>query len=133
MKRLHFVIIILAILIIIPILTRLLIVDVKEIPATVNVGGYIGVNVDTDKLYFGTLGAGNYAERSIHIENYKCGKCIVTIKSKGEISRWLGYSDAKFRIFKGEIKTVNVTLSIPKNAHEGTYDGTVRILFWKTI
>ena len=46
---------ILLVLILIPLLVKLVFVDLKVLEATINVGGYLGFNIDDDKLYFGTI------------------------------------------------------------------------------
>ena len=132
MKR-YLLVLLLALILLIPFLTFFMIVGVREIDTTVAVGGELGFNVDTDKLYFGTLLPGGHAERSLDIDSLACKKCLVVINKNGELADWLDLSADKFVIKQWERKSVNVVLSVPEDASEGTYNGTLKIIFWKTI
>ena len=133
MKKIYIFIIPILIFIITLICIKLVLYEIKELPATINVGGYLGFNIDTDKLYFGTLKAGGTASRDFSVENFGCGKCLIVIKSSGPISKWLSLSENKFKMVKGEKKAIYVDVVIPGGTPEGTYNGTVKIYFWKTI
>src|SRR3989338_2356040 len=124
---------ILLVLILIPLLVKLVFVDLKVLEATINVGGYLGFNIDDDKLYFGTINSGGTARREIEVYNVKCSSCFVVIKTDGPLSKLIATSDNKFKISMGEKRLVNITVSVPKSAVEGNYNGTVKIYFWKTI
>lgn len=132
MKK-YILILLLVVILSVPFLTLLMIVEVTEIPTTVTVGSELGFNVDTDKLYFGTLVRGGSAERSLDIANFDCKKCFVVVSKEGEIAKWITLSDNKFIMRNGEGKSIIVDLNVPNNADEGVYTGNIKIVFWKTI
>lgn len=133
MNNKYILLFILLVLVLIPLLVKMVFVDLKVLEATVNVGGYLGFTTENDKLYFGTVSSGGTARREIEVSNIKCSKCFVVINSDGPLSKWISTSDNKFKISIGEKRLVNITVSVPKSAIEGNYNGTVKIYFWKTI
>ena len=133
MNNKYIFLIILIVLILIPLLVKIVFVDLKVFEANINVGGYLGFTIEDDKLYFGTVNSGGTARREIEVYNIKCNKCFVDIKTDGSLAKWISTSDNKFTISMGEKRLVNVTVSVPKSALDGNYNGTVKIYFWKTI
>ena len=133
MNNKYIFLIILIVLILIPLLVKIVFVDLKVFEANINVGGYLGFTIEDDKLYFGTVSSGGIARREIEVYNIKCKKCFVDIKTDGSLAKWISTSDNKFTISMGEKRLVNVTVSVPKSALDGNYNGTVKIYFWKTI
>ena len=117
----------------IPFFIDYMLYDVKDLQTSVGVGGYLGFNIDTDKLYFGTLIQDGSATRDFYVENYVCDKCLVEIKPYGPISKIISLSNYRFLMKKGEKKTITATVKIPSNAQERFYNGTLKIYFWKTI
>lgn len=128
-----YIIILLILILSIPFITSYLMVGAKEIPATVTIGSELGFNVDTDKLYFGTIVPGGFAERSLDLDSIECKKCLAVISKKGELAKWLSLSANRFIIKKGERKSIDVKLNVPTETNEGVYNGTLRVVFWKTF
>jgi hypothetical protein len=110
--------------------SHFIIKDVLFVEAHVEVGDYVGFNLDTDKLYFGTVFPGGKAERGIIIQHYKTGPSIVTIRVEGDASRWITPKYPAFVLFN-ETKEVVFTVHPPSDAAYGNYTATIKFFFKK--
>jgi len=133
MKLKYLIILIVLIILVIPLLSVIFLEEVKTIEATVTIGDYLGFNIDTDKLYFGTFFAGGSGKRDFQIENYKCDECLVVIKAYGPLAKYLKISDNKFVMKYGENRTVTALVNTPQDIPNGAYNATIKVYFWKTI
>ncbi len=95
----------------------------QTLEAHVKIADYVGVNLDTDKLYFGTLKPGSTADRSISIKT--SNKAVTTITTKGEISDWLIASKTIIKTTPGKEENIKFTIITPKNATKGNHTGTI--------
>lgn len=103
--------------------------DVKELEMNVYVGRIVGMNVDTDKIYFGTIapGGGSFRSMTVTAGPYRS---LVSIQSTGDISEWVYVSDNNFVIEANESMKVEVSVRIPENEEiPGYRDGVMRIVF----
>ena len=104
MRKIFIVLAAIIIVSLIPFFIDYMLYDVKDLQTSVGVGGYLGFNIDTDKLYFGTLIQDGSATRDFYVENYVCDKCLVEIKPYGPISKIISLSNYRFLMKKGEKK-----------------------------
>jgi len=107
----------------------ILIKEVKTLDMQLKVDNNIGFNIDTDKIYFGTIPPGNTGARRVNIENMEYKKVISRIKLTGELKDWVTVSHNNFRLEKGESQEVTVDISIPEDAEKKDYEGRFIILF----
>jgi len=103
--------------------------NTENINVFINVGDYVGFNVDTDALYFGTLPPGNSANRNINIYHDMNFPKKVIITPYGEVSEWLTFSENNFWLQPEEYKQVNIKIAVPKNMELGNYTGNISINF----
>ena len=96
------------------------------------ISDYGGFNVDTDKLYFGTVTAGGGSRRNITIENIFDRDLRVILSARGELAKYTSFSNNRFDLPKGETISVEVKITTPKTIADGNYTGKT-IIFFKEI
>jgi len=110
--------------------SKLFILGMKEVDFSVKVGDNVGLNVDTDQLYFGIVPkVGGVSSRSIFIQNEAHSIAKVHIKSYGEKKEWLYASKNNFFLKKEEGENIEFRMKVPKDAEPGTYEGRILIIF----
>ena len=97
--------------------------DVQTIEFDLVVGQHIGFNLDTDKLHFGTIPPGNYADRDISLTSTKKSKITIIIEGVDFIQPSIN----NFLILPGEKKTITLIVSVPGNAKQHVYEGKIKI------
>lgn len=107
------------------------VVQKQSIPVFVKVAPYVGLSVDKDKLHFGAVPKGGSSRRMIFLYNNDTYVKSVSIKTTGQASQWLKLSDNHFKLASYENKTLNVTVSIPRDAEYGNYTGNLILTFRK--
>ncbi len=133
MKK-HFIALIICIAVILSLFfaaSRSQVVQKQYIPIFVKVAPYVGLSVDKDKLHFGAVPRGGSSRRMIFLYNNDTYAKSVSIKTTGQASKWLRLSDNNFKLASYENKTLNVTMSIPKDAEYGNYTGNLILYFKK--
>ncbi|MEM4325850.1 MAG: hypothetical protein QXU40_00930 [Candidatus Pacearchaeota archaeon] len=101
--------------------------QIRIIDAEVQVSNFLGFNIDTEELIFGVMMPGNTGKRVVILNSSK--PVFVKIKSKGDIAKWISFSDNNF-ILDG-YKEINFYISIPDDAKYGNYTGKVIVYFLK--
>ncbi len=104
------------------------VVDVKTVEAHVIVDNYVGINVGTDKLYFGTVMPGGEAERGIIITNNYNEGLNVRVQVLGGLKGWLVPEEKSFYM-ENRTRKLGFTLMVPEDAEIGNYTGEVRVYF----
>ena len=112
-------------------LTKKQVVQQQSIHLFVKVAPYVGISVDKDKIHFGAVPKGGVSRKMIFLYNNDTYGKLVTAKISGNIKPWIVLSDYKFKLSPGENKTLNITLSVPKNAGYGNYTGILNLYFSK--
>lgn len=106
------------------------IIQYQELNATVKIGEYVGINLDTDKLHFGTVTKGGYGERGITINSDEDGYIYVT--SQGDIGNWLYISNRSNLTVTENSSTIIHFFLVPEdNAKEGMHEDVVRFYILK--
>ncbi len=105
--------------------------EVLVVEAHAEVGDYVGFNLDTDKLYFGTVFPGGTSERAIFVSHYKKEPAFVTVSVKGPMADWIEANPNKFLIYNGT-REVMFRVTPPKDAEFGNHTSTIRF-FFKTV
>jgi len=100
--------------------------DYNNINATLNIGDYVGFNLDKDKLHFGTIKGSGYAERVVSLTPQRDGYIYIT--AEGTLSDWL-YLDREnsFPVFAGEELSVLIYASPAHGSRQGFYEATINI------
>ena len=93
------------------------------------VGDYVGVNTDTDALWFGTVMPGEMGNRWININSTEQSKVVLEVS--GELASWVSVSDNNFIVESGENKSIKVTALVLETAKYGDYAGKLNIYFRK--
>ncbi len=103
----------------------------RSVTAHVKVDDYVGINLDTDKLYFGTVSPGNIGRRSLKVLSGDDAFVIVAID--GLASDWIVPNNKSFYINSGEKKGVKFEAYVPPNTPYGNYTAKVSFLFYQPI
>jgi len=89
----------------------------------------VGINLDNDAIWFGSIPLGGSAKRPINISSSKNSRVI--IRAEGALSDWMIVSENKFRIVSNEKKEVDIYASVPTDAPLGFYNGKLLIYFYR--
>lgn len=92
----------------------------------------VGINLDTDKVYFGTVPDGGSATRNITIANAGSKKRFV-LSVDGPMAGWTSASDSQFALRSGESRTVTLNVEVPKNTTAGNYTSNLVITSYRAI
>lgn len=93
------------------------------------VGDKVGLNVDTDAIWFGIVPPGGIGTKHINIAAEKTGEFV--IKLHGELASWVSVSENNFVLNKGENRSISVLANVPFNAKKGDYNGTLEVYIRK--
>lgn len=107
-------------------------VETKGIQISVTAERKVGINLDTDKVYFGTVPVGGSASRNVTIANSGSKKRFV-LSVEGPLNSWISASQSKLVLWPGENKTVALHIEVPKNATAGNYTSNFVITAYRTI
>jgi hypothetical protein len=105
------------------------------LPLSVNVTeerliGVYMTNEGQREINFGTSFPGAVTTKTINLTRGNAPPAHVHVASTGQISPWLAFDKTDFLL--QEPTRVNVTLTIPADAREGKYTGTVTIRYTVT-
>ena len=137
MKRKTFYLIILVCVIILIItfigIYRARTIDYEEIPITLSVGDYLGFNIDSDALHFGTVMPSGHGYRNMNVHNKKEIRCKVFLEADGPITEWITFSpEDTFYLDGDETETIQVNVTVPPGTEFGNYSGIkVKTYFYK--
>lgn len=100
-------------------------VESRTMEVEFSVGDTTGINVDTDKLYFGRIVRGGSAQRTVNIENGYIFPLRVKIFASKEIIDYI-FLDNEFIVEPGKVTHVPITLNVPLDMPYGNYSGKIR-------
>ena len=104
--------------------------EFQEVSYQVKVDSYVGVNVASDKLYFGTLLPGDHASRSLSLHSDHRSFVVVRFADGGVADRWLVVDRNGFLLPADKDVSLQFSLRVPLNASLRTYEGRVVFLFF---
>lgn len=96
---------------------------------SLNVGDYVGLNTDTDKIYFGTIPKGGNSYREINVNSADEGFLYLTVQ--GEISDVIYIQNPTGVIGKNETVFNLIIAKIPSHYKEGSYEAKLRVFVLK--
>ncbi len=100
-------------------------VETKTMDVKFSVGKTTGINVATDKIYFGRIVPGGSSERVVNVENGYSFPVKVKVSASKEISPYI-HLDKEYIAEPGEITKVPITLKVPDYTPHGNYTGELR-------
>ena len=103
--------------------------DIKTIDMHVKVDDYVGFNLNTEKLYFGTVMPGAAGLRGVNIFSNYTYPVKVKIFVQGYISNWVKPDKTEFTVQPNETVNVQFTVYVPKGTHYGNYTGKAKMVF----
>lgn len=99
--------------------------ETKSLAVQLKVGDVVGINLDTDAIYFGTIAPNGRGERDIFLNTSY--SAFVLITKEGELSRWV---DVPLFVFLKKGKRVTVSVDVPSDAEVGNYTGKLNLRFY---
>jgi hypothetical protein len=105
------------------------ILETRTLAMQFEIGDKIGMNADTDALYFGKSYPGSVVKRYLNMSNNNNFPLFVSIIIKGDIAQFISVSDNDFELQPGELKVITYFLRTDKNSVYGNYTGQTTILF----
>lgn len=105
--------------------------DVKIIPMDIEVGNFVGINVENDSLHFGATSPSGSARRNITVTNTYRKPVEVTIQTEGAMDGWISGYEPIFELESGASREFMLRASPPAGTKFGKYNGTFMILFRK--
>ncbi len=113
-------------------INSLMVLEKKEIVATLRTGDTAGFDVNTTALTFGTISFGTFSQRSLILENNYDFPLEVEFKVKGNITKFLIF-DKFVYLESNEKKSVQIsTITLTEN-DSGNYSGKMIVLFKKRL
>lgn len=105
-------------------------VRVESLEAHVHVDDYVGFNLDTDKLYFGTVSPGGTGQRSMSLQSNE--DFFVKVSVDGPLDGWLSPDEWSFMLTPPG-REVQFTIIVPENTSVGNYTSTIDFIFYKPV
>ncbi len=100
--------------------------DYSGINATLNIGDYVGFNLDRDKIHFGTIRNTGYSERGISLTPQSDG--FVHVTAEGSLGDWLYLGrENTFPVSAGENVSMVLYASPDRGVSHGFYEAEVHI------
>ncbi|NIA03889.1 MAG: hypothetical protein GWP09_00885 [Nitrospiraceae bacterium] len=88
---------------------------------------HIGVNRNTDALYFGGGPPGSILRASFNLTNYNENPLFINFEVDGRIKDWITLSINNFTLKPNETEKVNIIALIPEEVSMGKYNSTLII------
>ena len=108
----------------------LTIVAAYDVPVLVNVNETLGLNADTNGLYFGKLRPSTSGERFLELSNDATYPLRVDLQSSGEVKDWIVFSQNPVRLLAKTNQSIKVSLIVP-TVDYGKYSGSVHVIYRK--
>ena len=103
-----------------------IILEKKEIPATLSVSEIASFDVSRSALTFGTIIPGSSASRNLTLKNNYTFPVKFEFRAKGNIKNFLIYERAVY-LEPGEKKSIRINTIIPNDEEYGNYSGKIVI------
>ncbi|HII15977.1 MAG TPA: hypothetical protein HA362_06720 [Nanoarchaeota archaeon] len=133
MKRINAMLVII-ILILLTMGTTLLIydilatMDIKDIGMDLRVGGSLGFNADTDKMWFGMTNPGGSSARRIIVTNDFDFPITVRLMPIGELKGYTSISENNVLLQPDEGREISISILVPAGMPYGNYTGIMRVI-----
>ena len=105
---------------------------VKEIPISIQIGPYVGLDVNGTALTFGKVPRGSTSVKKIIISNLKDYEVKVVFKAYGETEQFIKYEDNGIILKPYEAKEVSIFATAPLNSEYKEYIGVLKVYALKT-
>jgi len=108
-------------------------IDIREVEMDLKVGNRIGINVGSDKIWFGMVTPGGSATRNIILTNDYPFPVLVKLMIYGDLKSYVSLSESNVVLEPNTKKEVSVTVFVPSDMRYGNYTGTLKAVFKKRI
>ncbi len=103
---------------------------IQSFEAHVKVGDYVGINLDVDKLYFGTVMKGGVGKRGIIVNSPR--NAFVLFSKEGSAADWIVSPKSVF-LTAGQNKSVEFEIKVPSDAKKGNYTANISLMFYNPL
>lgn len=107
--------------------------DKEFVYMDVTISDHAGFNLDADALHFGMMTSPGRIKRGINIKHNSDHPLIVDITFTGDMKDWVEAEETTFVLEPGEVREVEMKLSVPEGVPMGDYDGYVVIFFKRML
>ena len=108
-----------------------IILEKKEIIATVRIGGIAGFDTNATALTFGTITPHSSSYRNLTIENNYVFPIKIEFHAKGNITEFLVFDKIVY-LDVGEKKFIKISTIIPIDENYGYYSGKITVIMKRT-
>jgi hypothetical protein len=105
-------------------------VRVETFEVNFSVGATTGINIDTDKLYFGRIIPGNSAERTLVIQNEYGFPVNIKPRVTSNLLRYI-LVEENIGIEPGMTRKIPVNINIPLDTKYGEYSGKIKFYVYR--
>ena len=132
---LSFIVILFSVILTVFFYKSLIIKEVNYHDMHIQVKNNVGINIDTDKLYFGGVPKGkrSAARRSFTYSNPYDFPVEISINFYGEMAPWMLYKQDETKLSSGETKTITLYAGVPLDTDYGNYTGTARFIIKRVL
>ena len=106
------------------------VLEKKEIIATLRVGNIAGFDANATALTFGTITSGSRSYRDLTIENNYVFPIKVEFRAKGNITGFLVFDKVVY-LDVGEKKSIKISTIVPVDEKYGSYSGKIVVVMKK--
>jgi len=106
-----------------------IIYDYQEKNMYLTVDNYVGMNVDSSAIYFGTVPPEGSSSRKIFLEHKHNKPLLIQLKTKGDLSKFVSVSENNFILEPNINKTIVVSVYVPKDMKYGNYTGRLAVVY----
>lgn len=103
------------------------IISVTEYDVRLNVGDRIGVDIDKERISFGTMLQNSVASRKIEATNNEDRLIKISIEQTGSTLQFVSPEENNIILNPNETRELNFLAKVPKDAAFGNYTGKVKI------
>ncbi|MBS3144166.1 hypothetical protein J4208_01130 [Candidatus Woesearchaeota archaeon] len=97
----------------------------QEIPIYLSVGDYVGINLDKDALYFGTLKPNSQVERPLV---FRADHYPISVQLLIEDIPFVTAEESFFILQEGEVKAIRFFAQVDKDVEKKEYTGKLIVL-----
>ena len=102
--------------------------EMREIEVQLQVSSTAGFNVDSDKIYFGSIPPTGHGQRQVILRNTHAQKALMRLRIHGEIAPWVKIDPAWVVLKPQDERPSTIHVFVPADAPAGNYSGTVEII-----
>lgn len=94
----------------------------------INLANAANIGISPASIEFKNVLRGGYSEKNLIISADSEDPIIIELSTRGEISKWINFSDNNFSVSKSKLGNIKLYLNPPSDVENGNYSGFVRVI-----